>query len=76
CRTPPRLLMDVRSPAWSPSQCGGSHVGVCSCHRWPSARLSNTTTREGQRRRRYSHDPPAYPSERHRSSPSPLQRTA
>lgn len=76
CRIPLCLLMDVRSPAWSPSQCDGSHVAVCSCRRWPSARPSSTTVRGGQRQRRSSHDPPACPWEPHRSSPSPLQRTA
>lgn len=76
CRTPLCLLTDVRSPAWSHSQCEGSRVAVCSCRRWPSARLSSTTVREGQRQRRHSRDPPASPWELHRSLPSPLQRTA
>lgn len=48
-----------RSPAWSPSWCGGCLVGQSSCLLWPLDRQNNTTViaNPSRTQSRYRHDP-------------------
>lgn len=59
-RYPPSpVTPQSRSPAWSPSSCGGCLVGLSSCLLWPSDRQNNTTliANLSRTQSRYRHDP-------------------
>lgn len=68
------LLSRSRSPAWSPSWCGGCHVGQFSCPLWPLDRQNNTTVIASlsQTQSQFLHDQQHFHYARRHSLPLPL----